>query len=406
MVSLMLTDFVESNKINDLHLPGRRTKLSPTSSSLLYSPTEKLNTNASACFSNGLTGLGDVGLYMILGLQRDSFQPTDKEDWAFKEGKEKGEDKAFPRVEVDAASYSFSKVESPILKGSHRSLNDCDVPSSSIVPSKQVHEVPKLPRLQSSGSQRRKPQTQKSRAKSAKKEIIPTRAAQRKNDSNPIDEDTISNSISESNIRGCCRLHYRPDEALKAEIEETDIMGESSSLPSLHVKRRKELFADFWKYSNHKLNLLFQKSSVRWITDGDVNLRFLHACINGRRVRNQILCLKMGDRWVDNEELLRDEIAEFYKNLFHEHHHRRPKLDDFVRTLDLIKVRTWRWFEAHSKMVLALQIGGLSTVVDVGSKFESSYVGNSTPSLAATQDPAVPYVSSMTTRLFHSRSPT
>ncbi|KAK7276475.1 hypothetical protein RIF29_17615 [Crotalaria pallida] len=79
--------------------------------------------------------------------------------------------------------------------------------------------------------------------------------------------------------------------------------------------------------SSRKLkdNILQQKSSrLRWVKDGDSNLRFFHAAINRNRKRLEIPGLKINrnrkrleipglkinDQWVEDPEYVKDYIKE------------------------------------------------------------------------------------------------
>ncbi|XP_019435175.1 PREDICTED: uncharacterized protein LOC109341686 [Lupinus angustifolius] len=64
----------------------------------------------------------------------------------------------------------------------------------------------------------------------------------------------------------------------------------SANMKEINQINNRNLFlADWWNSANMKENLLFQKSRSRWIQEGDANSSYFHACINGRRRRNQIL---------------------------------------------------------------------------------------------------------------------
>lgn len=48
-----------------------------------------------------------------------------------------------------------------------------------------------------------------------------------------------------------------------------------------------------------KDNLIYQKSRIRWIRDGDVNSKFFHAYINKRRRHNKIHGVKINGIRID-----------------------------------------------------------------------------------------------------------
>ncbi|GAU42748.1 hypothetical protein TSUD_77850 [Trifolium subterraneum] len=65
--------------------------------------------------------------------------------------------------------------------------------------------------------------------------------------------------------------------------------------------------------------LWFQKSRSKWITDGDRNTKYYHSKTIVRRRRNKIISLRNEDMtWVEEPEILRDLVRNFYINLFKE----------------------------------------------------------------------------------------
>jgi hypothetical protein len=73
---------------------------------------------------------------------------------------------------------------------------------------------------------------------------------------------------------------------------------------------REGLNRDFWRQLHLKESLLKQKSSVRWVKEGDSNSKFFHESIKSRRRRNQLVALKDGEQWVQGV----DEVKGFVKN--------------------------------------------------------------------------------------------
>lgn len=61
--------------------------------------------------------------------------------------------------------------------------------------------------------------------------------------------------------------------------------------------------------------------------EGDANARYCHACVCGRRRRNQLLALRKGDLWVEDVEEIKSEIKCHFQNFFLEHNDHRSVLD-------------------------------------------------------------------------------
>lgn len=61
--------------------------------------------------------------------------------------------------------------------------------------------------------------------------------------------------------------------------------------------------------------------------EGDANARYCHACVCGRRRRNQLLALRKGDLWVEDVEEIKSEVKCHFQNFFLEHNDHRSVLD-------------------------------------------------------------------------------
>ncbi|KAG5532409.1 hypothetical protein RHGRI_026893 [Rhododendron griersonianum] len=60
-----------------------------------------------------------------------------------------------------------------------------------------------------------------------------------------------------------------------------------------------------------------QRARVNWLSYGDKNSAFFHACMNQRRQRNQLLMLKAaGGNWVEDEDGINDLIYDYFSGLF------------------------------------------------------------------------------------------
>ncbi|XP_070054818.1 uncharacterized protein LOC142179966 [Nicotiana tabacum] len=68
-----------------------------------------------------------------------------------------------------------------------------------------------------------------------------------------------------------------------------------------------EIEEDFWK----------QKSGMTWFKEGDRNIKFFHAQVNGRRKRLQLKRIQnnMGN-WIDEEDQIAEEAVNFFKDQF------------------------------------------------------------------------------------------
>jgi hypothetical protein len=90
---------------------------------------------------------------------------------------------------------------------------------------------------------------------------------------------------------------------------------------------REGLNRDFWRQLHLKESLLKQKSSVRWVKEGDSNSKFFHESIKSRRRRNQLVALKDGEQWVQGVDEVKGFVKNFFEINFSERWVNRPNLN-------------------------------------------------------------------------------
>lgn len=81
----------------------------------------------------------------------------------------------------------------------------------------------------------------------------------------------------------------------------------------INLDQRKLLTAQFWKQLNDNESLLTQKSRSKWIVEGDANTKYFHACLKARRRRNQMIALKVGDKWLETVLEVKNEVRRFFQ---------------------------------------------------------------------------------------------
>ncbi|MCH86118.1 hypothetical protein A2U01_0006972 [Trifolium medium] len=91
--------------------------------------------------------------------------------------------------------------------------------------------------------------------------------------------------------------------------------------------RREGLNNEFWRQLHLKESLLKQKSSIRWVKEGDSNSRYFHQAIKSRRRRNQLVALKYGDQWLQGVDEVKGYVKSYFENNFKERWEGRPNLN-------------------------------------------------------------------------------
>jgi hypothetical protein len=103
---------------------------------------------------------------------------------------------------------------------------------------------------------------------------------------------------------------------LTSNIRRLDLKGEEGLLSSQEVGDRKRWFCELWKILRNKDRLLFQRSRVKWLKEGDANSKYFHGCMKARQRRNAIYCLKVGERWLDSSEEIIGEVVNYFTSHF------------------------------------------------------------------------------------------
>ncbi|GLT40913.1 hypothetical protein SLA2020_150100 [Shorea laevis] len=113
----------------------------------------------------------------------------------------------------------------------------------------------------------------------------------------------------------------------KDSIAAIDLKGETTDLNDEDVQLRRSNFLELWKQQKVKESMWRQKARITWIKDGDANTRFFHRSVNGRRRRNDIVSLQVGDQHMDQVQEIKEGVADYFENLFTEERWQRPHLD-------------------------------------------------------------------------------
>ncbi|GKV36495.1 hypothetical protein SLEP1_g44621 [Rubroshorea leprosula] len=99
-------------------------------------------------------------------------------------------------------------------------------------------------------------------------------------------------------------------------ISEIDLGIQKSidSIASIDKKRMKE---SMWR----------QKARKTWISEGDANTKFFHRCVKGRRRKNDISSILVGNQRLEEVNSMKDGVANYFETLFKEDVWQRPVLD-------------------------------------------------------------------------------
>ncbi|GKV27657.1 hypothetical protein SLEP1_g36796 [Rubroshorea leprosula] len=117
------------------------------------------------------------------------------------------------------------------------------------------------------------------------------------------------------------------EQAVK-KIEQVDMQNEISDLEEAEIVKRQEGFSEMWDVLRKKELIWKQKSRSMWVQEGDANTRFFHRVAKGRRAQNNIAGLMCDGAWIDDPELVKNEIVRYFRSLFQGESWNRPKPGD------------------------------------------------------------------------------
>lgn len=95
-----------------------------------------------------------------------------------------------------------------------------------------------------------------------------------------------------------------------------DRRGEISSLTPEDLRQKWDAQSSVHQLSRSRCSMLWQKSRVKWVSQGDTNSRFFHCWLNKRQWGNEVLCLSVGERVVEGVEEVRATIKNRFSHNF------------------------------------------------------------------------------------------
>ncbi|XP_057425790.1 uncharacterized protein LOC130719169 [Lotus japonicus] len=111
-------------------------------------------------------------------------------------------------------------------------------------------------------------------------------------------------------------------------LQDLDVVAENVGLSIEETKERQQVQAEFWRIAKLNESLLFQKSRLRWIKEGDMNTKYFHSIVNWKRKTDSIVGLVMDGSWVEDVTRVKERVKEFFEEKFqNQPFTRRPRLD-------------------------------------------------------------------------------
>jgi len=126
-------------------------------------------------------------------------------------------------------------------------------------------------------------------------------------------------------------------------------------------------FVDLWDLMS-KDSQDSQRSTLRWLKEGDANSSYFHLSIKLRRSRKSIVALRVGNMWVESALNIMFEIVNYFRDHFYESTRDRPTLDGVkflgVSLFDIGEFRPISLVGSLYKIAAKVLTGRLALVID------------------------------------------
>ncbi|GKV13379.1 hypothetical protein SLEP1_g24388 [Rubroshorea leprosula] len=113
-------------------------------------------------------------------------------------------------------------------------------------------------------------------------------------------------------------------------VEQIDLKNELIDLEEEEVDLRKEGFQQLWDILWKREAIWKKKSRSDWVRLGDQNMRYFHKIANGRKAQNSISGLWSNGQWVEDPNMVKDEMVKYFSKMFREDSWNRPKPSNLV----------------------------------------------------------------------------
>ena len=91
---------------------------------------------------------------------------------------------------------------------------------------------------------------------------------------------------------------------------------------------RSKLLEELALVSNEQESLMYQKSRLTWLKEGDFKTSFFHNTVNWFRRVNGIRGVNVNDTWVEDQLRLKQEVKNFFEQRYIEHGGPRMSLEE------------------------------------------------------------------------------
>lgn len=114
---------------------------------------------------------------------------------------------------------------------------------------------------------------------------------------------------------------------LVARLNASNNLASVKALTEEEAGERRKISSDLWRVQKHKDNLMYQKSRMRCLKEGDSNSSFFYSWVKYKRRKTSILAIRLGNRWVEGVDDVKAEVVAHFQSMYTAQNRSRPLLD-------------------------------------------------------------------------------
>jgi len=104
--------------------------------------------------------------------------------------------------------------------------------------------------------------------------------------------------------------------SLKSQIDMLESRGEVNVLSEGEVAELHNMTSDLYSSSRSNASIMWQQSRLLWVREGDANSKYFHGIMSGRRRRNAISSILVGDNLVEGVCNVREAVYNHFCDHF------------------------------------------------------------------------------------------
>jgi len=116
--------------------------------------------------------------------------------------------------------------------------------------------------------------------------------------------------------------------SLKSQIDVLESRGEVDILTEEEVAELHNMSTNLHSLSRANMSITWQQSRLLWLREGDANFKYFHVIMSGRRRRNVVSSILVGDNLVEGVSNVREAVYNHFRNHFQAPDITKPQVDN------------------------------------------------------------------------------